>query len=270
MINIGIEITNTEFKIGIVKCDGRAQLLDSAKIPFIWDFDEAMKSVFECAESLLKNASVCTCEIETVGFAIEGDVIGTVAYGSIFGDKADFSEILKYLPAKKVSLTKRENAMALAEQYVTYGDMYSIAYITLNEKIGFGLVIGGKPYVGGNGLAAEIAHTTVQRGGKECSCKNNGCFEAYCSLSEYLNENTDHDEYVSYLACGITNVMNLFQPNVIVLGGEVARLGGASLLNEINAIIQKENYARNSVSKSHVSFPTVCSCRSAVIGAALA
>lgn len=139
----------------------------------------------------------------------------------------------------------------------------------LDEKVGFGLLIGGKPYIGANGLAADIAHTTVQRGGKKCACGNCGCFEAYVSLDEYLNKSKDHAQYVSYLACGITNVMNLFQPNVIVVGGRVAEFGGDELLKEFSEFVHKEQYARNSVNKTLIALPTA-GPDAAVIGAALA
>ena len=91
----------------------------------------------------------------------------------------------------------------------------------------------------------------------------------YVSLDEYLNKSKDHAQYVSYLACGITNVMNLFQPNVIVVGGRVAELGGDELLKEFSELVHKEQYARKSVNKTLIALPTA-GPDAAVIGAALA
>jgi len=63
--------------------------------------------------------------------------------------------------------------------------------------------------------------------------------------------------------------MNLFQPNVIVVGGRVAELGGDELLKEFSELVHKEQYARNSVNKTLIALPTA-GPDAAVIGAALA
>ena len=167
---------------------------------------------------------------------------------------------------KKVYCAKRTNAKAVAEETVTYGRGYSFAYVELNEKIGFGLTIGGKPYVGSGGQTSDIAHTTIVHAGKKCRCGNAGCFEAYCNLSAFAT--TERGEYESLLACAITNVMNLFQPNVIVVGGEVAERGGDELLEAFGAIVHTENYARNSDHKTLLALPTL-GANAALIGAAL-
>lgn len=254
MNSIGIEIAKNEVKVGLVKYEEKAELISVAFMPVMKTLSETLSGAADLAKDLIAKASL---------------EIGDIAYAGVATDDAtaDFSELTKFLPVKEVKVIKTANALALAEETVTYGRGYSFAYVSLDETIGFGLLIDGKPYVGGNGLAADIAHTTVQRGGKKCACGNSGCFEAYASLAAY--EEGNRDEYVSYLACGITNVMNLFQPNVIVIGGKVAEIGGEALLEEFGAIVHKEQYARNSENKTLLSLPSV-GPNGAVIGAALA
>ena len=269
MNSIGIEISKNGITVGAVRYDRRAELLGKTFSPILDSAENTLRTAAEAAVSLLNEVSLTADDIDYVGVTVDSAVKDNIAYDSVLGKKTDLSAILKYLPVKKLVSVKRANALAICEQIQTYGALYSIAYVELDEKVGFGLLIGGKPYIGANGLAADIAHTTVQRGGKKCACGNCGCFEAYVSLDEYLNKSKDHAQYVSYLACGITNVMNLFQPNVIVVGGRVAELGGDELLKEFSELVHKEQYARNSVNKTLIALPTA-GPDAAVIGAALA
>lgn len=266
MNSIGIEITKNEIKVGLVGNGDKPELLSVAFMPVLKTLSETLSGIADLAKELLEAASLSVDDISFAGVSIDAPVVGTVAYGSVFGDEADFSALKSFLPVKDVRVIKTQNALAIAEEVLTYGKGYSFAYITLDETIGFGLLIDGKPYTGANGLAADIAHTTVQRGGKKCTCGNNGCFEAYASLSAFESE--PRDEYVSYLACGITNVMNLFQPNVIVVGGKVMEIGGDELLREFGETVHAEQYARNSVNKTLLALPSA-GPNAAVIGAAL-
>lgn len=254
MYSIGIEIAKNEVKVGLVKCEEKAELISVSFMPIMKTLSETLSGIADLAKDLIAKASL---SIEDIAYA------GIATYDVC----ADYSALTTFIAVKDIKVIKTANALALAEETLTYGRGYSFAYVSLDETIGFGLLIDGKPYVGANGLAADIAHTTVQRGGKKCACGNDGCFEAYASLSAF--EEGNRDEYVSYLACGITNVMNLFQPNVIVIGGKVAEIGGEALLEEFGAIVHKEQYARNSENKTLLALPTVGS-NGAVIGAALA
>lgn len=259
MYSIGIEITKKEIRAGLVKLGEKPELVS---VTFAAKGEDKLEIMGGLCSSLVSDANLTAEDIEYVGIAAGNKLIGTKCGGC----GTDFTELTKYFPAKKVLVTKKANAKAIAEETLTYGRGYSFAYVDLNEKIGFGLIIGGKPYLGGNGLASDIAHMTIVRGGKTCACGNHGCFEAYCNLSAF--EETDRHEYESYLACGITNVMNLFQPNVIVIGGEVARRGGDELLEAAGKVIHEENYARNSVNKTLLALPTIGE-NAALIGAAL-
>ena len=135
--------------------------------------------------------------------------------------------------------------------------------ITLGTGIGGGAVIDGRLYSGQNGSSIEIGHTTVDVNGKECPCGNKGCLERYASataLVEYtmtnlkkhknsslhkriINEQLtskiiyeealkedrlaiESFEYISfYLAAGIVNIINLFNPEAIVFGGGLSKAG---------------------------------------------
>ncbi len=267
MVSIGIEITNTEIKVGLCNITDKAELISEAAMPGSKDFSEALSGAAKLADELAANAGLSVCDIESAGFAIKASVCGTVAYNSVFGEAADFADFKKYSAVKEVKVVNRATALALAEERLTYGPGYSFAYISLDETIDFGIIIGSVPFTGEGGRSSDIAHTVINVGGKECTCKKQGCFEAYCALGAF--ESSDRKEYASNLSCGIVNIMNLFQPNMIVIGGKVMEFAGEELLAEINKVADNENYARNSKYHTQVALPTIGE-NGALIGAALA
>ncbi len=133
--------------------------------------------------------------------------------------------------------------------------------ITLGTGIGGGAVIDGKLFTGQNGSSMEIGHMIIETEGKECTCGNRGCFERYASASalvefakanlkkyksstlhsriknEELNAKMIYDEavkkdelsvksfeYISnYLGAGIVNIINIFNPEAVILGGGLSK-----------------------------------------------
>jgi glucokinase len=156
-----------------------------------------------------------------------------------------------------------------------------LVMITLGTGVGGGVVIGGKLFSGFNYSGAELGHTVIEFGGKPCSCGRKGCFEAYCSATglknltkEKLQETKDTvmwdmikgnlenvsgrtafdaakqndqaglevvDKYINYLACGITNMVNIFQPEVLCIGGGVCGEGDYLLIPLVK-LVERDQY----------------------------
>ena len=156
--------------------------------------------------------------------------------------------------------------------------------ITLGTGVGGGIIIDGKIYSGSNFAGAEIGHTVIEVDGAQCSCGRKGCFEAYSSATglirmtkEAMAEHPDSimnktasergkvtartsfdcmragdkyakavvDKYIKYLAAGITNTINIFQPDILCIGGGVCNEGDPLLL-PMKELVAKEVYTRNS------------------------
>ncbi len=154
--------------------------------------------------------------------------------------------------------------------------------ITLGTGVGSGIIIGGKIYSGFNYAGAELGHTVIEVDGAQCSCGRKGCFEAYSSATGLIRMTKeamdadpaskmhemmgDHvsgrlafdamragdssakavvDKYIKYLASGIANAINIFQPEVLCIGGGVCNEGDA-LLVPLKELISKEIYTRSS------------------------
>ncbi|MBQ2737602.1 MAG: ROK family protein [Clostridia bacterium] len=146
----------------------------------------------------------------------------------------------------------------------------SLVAITLGTGVGGGIVINGNIWDGFNGFAAEIGHMVIRAEGRECPCGKRGCLEAYCSATGLIRETRrmmslypdskmwdicggdinavdgrtafsarrDGDfaagmltaDFIDNLAYGISNVINVFQPSVVCIGGGISNEGDALML----------------------------------------
>ena len=163
--------------------------------------------------------------------------------------------------------------------------------ITLGTGVGGGIVIDGKIYSGSNFAGGEIGHTVINFDGPQCSCGRRGCFEVYSSATglirmtkEKMAEDPDTvmhkiteerngkvsartafdamrqgdkaakevvDFYIKGLAAGITNTINIFQPDVLCVGGGVCNEGDPLML-PMKALVEKEVYTRNSAKNTKI------------------
>ncbi len=153
--------------------------------------------------------------------------------------------------------------------------------VTLGTGVGGGIIINRKLYTGSNGVAGELGHTVIRSGGEDCSCGRKGCWEAYASataliretekmakenpdsiLNDMIRENggkangkipwdamqggdaaakTVIDKYIEDITEGLANLINIFQPQLVAIGGGVSRQGD-NLLKPINAILDDKCY----------------------------
>ena len=153
----------------------------------------------------------------------------------------------------------------------------SSVFITLGTGVGGGIVINGRPYSGSHGVGSEIGHMVIRMEGEPCTCGKRGCFERYASATAIIREArkavADHPEsmiiqpcendpenitaktvfdaakendptavklfnnYVKSLAHGIVNIINIVDPEIIVLGGGVSNAGDF-LLNAVREAVK--------------------------------
>lgn len=156
--------------------------------------------------------------------------------------------------------------------------------LTLGTGIGGGVAIDGHILRGSHGLGSEIGHMIVGENFYDCNCGNNGCFETFSSATAVikygeklvlenkypnspLNEiyktngltakaiidaakegdrlgNDVFDRLVRYLAIGVTNIINIFDPDMIAFGGGVAHTGDF-LIEKLNAKVQSMAFIKD-------------------------
>jgi glucokinase len=129
------------------------------------------------------------------------------------------------------------NAGALGEFHFGAGQGYhDIVYVSIGTGIGGGIIVNGRLLQGRRGLAAEMGHMSISENGPVCGCGSSGCWEALASgsvLSRLAGgpvSPTDAsnqmllDQEARYLGIGITNLLHLFSPDCVILGGGVSKL----------------------------------------------
>lgn len=165
------------------------------------------------------------------------------------------------------------NAGAIAEKWWGNGRDYSnLAYIKLGTGVGSGLILNNEIYRGNGGTAGEIGHTTIDPTGPACRCGNQGCLEGLVGIPAIIQEaeqrlRKDRPDWVSncpitidslieaalsgdptarsiianagsFLGIGIANLVNVFNPGLVVLGGELTAAGDL-LLNAVRAAVNR-------------------------------
>ena len=178
--------------------------------------------------------------------------------------------------------------------------------ITLGTGVGGGVIINGHILSGMNSAGGERGHAVIVKDGEPCSCGRNGCWEAYASATalirqtkaamlddkqskmwvivdgdiEAVNGRTAFDgmragdetatavvnAYCYYVACGLTNVINIFQPEVICIGGGISK-EGETLVAPIREYVERERYSKN-VEKQTVIKAATLGNDAGIIGAA--
>lgn len=178
-------------------------------------------------------------------------------------------QILEGELGRPVVLENDANAAALGEYWRGAGrGVRSLVCLTLGTGIGGGIVLEGKVWHGARGIAGEIGHTTVIRGGRRCGCGNRGCLEAYgsshgiiTSMKELLGKDGAKAQITMeeinarvvagdrkaqrvirdagiILGIAIANIANVLNPEVVVLAGGVSNLGDY-LFNPIREEVKK-------------------------------
>ena len=176
------------------------------------------------------------------------------------------------------------NCAAVGEYLVGCGrDAKSLLCVTIGTGVGGGFVENGRLFRGANGCGVELGHMVIEYGGRLCACSRRGCFETYASATALIRDCCEYIDsapnsqcaaiaaerggvdgrtiflamdagdsgagrvfgrYASYLACGLTNLVNIFQPELICIGGGISAQG-ERLLAPVRAILAEEDYARD-------------------------
>ena len=220
----------------------------------------------------------------------------------------DLRGAIKARTGYEIRLGNDANVAALAEATVGAGKgAHSTVVITLGTGVGCGVVLEGKMLTGYTGAASELGHMVIAEDGAPCTCGRKGCFEAYASATALIRvtkeamerhpesamhavarENGTVDgrtaftaaqrgdeaaaevvhEYVKYLASGVTNVVNIFFPEIVAFSGGIANQGEA-LLAPLRDEVRRQEFGSAYVKKHAKLVQCTLGYQSGIIGAAL-
>lgn len=205
-----------------------------------------------------------------------------------------------------INLENDADAAAYGEYSINGNAAKSFLCITLGTGIGGGIILNGQIYRTFNSAGTELGHTTLVHDGLLCGCGKRGCWETYASVTALIRQTREAIEkypqslmgrlakekgrvsgrtafeaarrgdeaaqtvvrtYLSYVADGITNMINIFQPQKLVVGGGISR-EGEYLLEPIRAFERKYGYNKDRV-RTDIQAATLFN-DAGIIGAALA
>lgn len=283
---VGVDIGGTNLKAGLVDENGVLLATQKMKVASIADDDGLAWTVASLVQELAHTVNISVSDVASVGVGVPGTV--EIRSGSI---NYTCNLPLRNVPLRKLFhrylsiplyIENDANCAALAEFLVGAGrDSKRFVTITLGTGVGAGIVHNGKIYHGANGMAGEVGHMVIQRGGLPCPCGRHGCWEQYASatalkrmtaaalaahphsiLAQVVAENEGRvsgqsafiaarrgdpvgqqvcDEYVDYLACGVVNVVNIFQPDTLAIGGGVSNEAEEQLLLPVQQRVARES-----------------------------
>ena len=206
-----------------------------------------------------------------------------------------------------VTVANDANCMTLGEVWVGGAKGYTdVIGVTLGTGVGSGIILDGKIVNGVNCAGGECGHMVIMVDGEQCSCGRKGCWEAYASatalirqtkraMDDYpdsimhrlaeeeggVNGKTAFDamrlgdiagievvnNYIKYVSCGLINLVNALQPEIICIGGGICNEGD-TLMEPLRRYVQAERYSIHSKIQTQIVKAQLGN-NAGIIGAAL-
>ena len=277
-MKVGIDLGGSHIAIGVV--DSRGVIIEKIEKRL----KNAEKRTIEKSieEYIIENAKLLMkkYKISEIGIAIPGTVNDDKVIKSVNLGLENY-EIVKKLKSKiQVPIKIRNDAKCAANAENTYGCLKSYnrsIFLTLGTGIGGAVIINNKLLDTGNLPGCEIGHMSIEKDGILCKCGRKGCFEKYASMKilkdnlrkalgydekvsgkelfEIIRSNTPESknydiiekilkQYIEDLSIGIANLINLFEPEAIGIGGSFVYFEEV-LLNRLKAEIISKNILFN-------------------------
>jgi len=253
---IGLDIGGTNIKAGLVRNGKILSLRNLPTLAFL-SKDSIVKQVISAIEPWVGRA-------KAIGIGSAGIIdsrLGVVKYSPNLGwYDLPLARILSAKFRKPVRILNDVNAVLFGEW--RYGSAYGyddVFLFTLGTGVGGAAICGGKMVFGANGFAGEFGHATINFNGHRCICGNRGCLESYVGTKSILRRARQlmkktpsrlrryaqltpkiiadeakkgdrvsreiFEEIGRYLGIGIGNLLNLFDPALIIISGGISRAG---------------------------------------------
>lgn len=252
---LGVEISPSWLRAVLCDHDHRVIAEESIDYDAAQSVDRGLRRTEWLVTTLLRQARVDRHSVRGVGVSLPGPVDATS--GQLFApaslptwQDADIAYDLSDRIGLPVFVDNDANAAALGELVWGAGQGVSdLVYVKLSMSVSAALVLRGGLYPGAAGLAGQIGHITVDEQGRICRCGNRGCLETYIGgpallealatshgamgLRDVINRALDGDpgcrrvlhDAGRHLGVALAGLVNLVNPEVIVVGGQLAKVG---------------------------------------------
>jgi glucokinase len=255
-VKVGIDLGATRIKIGIVDENGRVIQRREIDTPLNAKRIELIGSIINNVKEIIRESSLKKSSILGVGIGVPGPVDserGIVRYfPNIKGwERVPLKSILQRKLGLKVSVDNDVNAMSVGEWTFGAGKgCLNLICLTLGTGVGGGIIINGEIYRGSTLCAGEIGHIPINEKGPRCNCRGIACLERYIgnrytldrakgsfgsnitlerlsSLARKGNKDALRiwKDVAVKLGTALTGIVNLLNPDRIIIGGGVSKAG---------------------------------------------
>ena len=215
-------------------------------------------------------------KITELGIAVPGTISNKVIVKSVNLGVKNYNLVKNLEKEIDLQIKIRNDAKSAAMAECKIGalkDYKRSLFLTLGTGIGGAAIINGELLDTGDLPGCEFGHIIIQRNGIECNCGKRGCFEKYASMKalknnlrnalgfdettrgqellDIIRKNPDDetirkiiDEYIDYLSIGISNLVDIFEPEAIGIGGSFVYFADV-LLDKLKNNIQDKQYLFN-------------------------
>lgn len=296
-MKIGIDLGGSHIAIGVI--DDKGYIVEKIEKRLL---SKDKKNIKETIENyIIKNTNelMSKYKIKEIGIAVPGTIRGTTILKSVnLGvSNYDIVENLKKEINLPIKIKNDAKCAAIAENKIGALKQYNRSiFLTLGTGIGGAVIIDNKLLNTGDLPGCEFGHMIIKKDGIKCNCGKNGCFEKYASMKALknnlraelgLDEKTRGqelldmirkneqdekitkivDEYIEYLSIGISNLINIFEPEAVGIGGSFVYFSDV-LLDKLKNNIQKNKYLFNNREKL-IIVPAALGNDAGIIGASL-
>jgi len=269
---LGLDIGGTKLAAGVVDSAGRVRAFVVESTNAEEGPERGLERLFQLGRRAVDESGVEWAQIDAVGIGAGGPLDTTrgvlIAPPHLPGwcdvPLAARAEEAFGLP---VALENDATAAAAGEhRYGAGAGTSHMVYLTISTGVGGGIVIDGRLYRGASGNGGELGHVTVDCDGRLCrGCGRKGCLEAYVSGTSIAERACEAgmgevtagevaaaakigdaratvvwEATIDALACGLTSIVNLFEPELVVLGGGVVSGTGEQLLGPVRERVRAE------------------------------
>jgi glucokinase len=255
---IGVDLGGTNTRTALVGCNGDVFDKQKEATRAAEGHVKIIAKLIDRIKQQRKNAEREKREIVAVGVGAPGVIhaqTGVVIKSPNFPDwnNLPLKRTLEAELKVPVFIENDANAAAFGEQWRGAAkDIGSLIFLTLGTGVGGGIILDGTIWHGADGMAGEVGHMTIVPDGRPCSCGNTGCLEMYASSRGIImnyqeashSEGRDRATITSAqiyqaardgdpaalravkemgrsLGIGIANLINIFNPEMVVIGGGV-------------------------------------------------
>ena len=245
-MKIGIDIGGSHIGIGLLNDEN--QIIKKIEKDITYD-EQTKKNLINYIErtidELIQENDVNFIGIVTPGILKNGIALNLVNLGI---DKLDFNNLISKYSNIVVKLKNDSKSAGLAEkQYGALKEYNDAVFLCLGTGIGSAVFLNNKLLINNRNTGFELGHMIINKDGIKCNCGKRGCFETYCSIKRFKerirdvldmencspqelleiiqkeknNEKVKQiiDEYIENMIVGLSNIIDIFNPEAICLGG---------------------------------------------------